>query len=201
MSIRGNDYTGTQDIAMPIACEHRPPNPGLETETRDDQYHDISDMNNASHKNISDPSNYIKLNNKNNNVGDQRSHNDISSSHSTVNNYVVLDPNETGFNRSEGPDNMNESYELAQPIHHIDHSKDTEWERKTLDDVYAHSEEGVYDSSNGNRHKESESNVYSHAVDNVYDSSNHTRTSGETEDSYDHFTGKKTDDDYDISTI
>ncbi|CAG2202829.1 unnamed protein product [Mytilus edulis] len=208
-----NDYTGIQDIAMPIANEHRPPYPGLEMETRDDQYHDISDVNNDSNKNISDPSKYVKPNNKNKNVGDQRSHNDsaipdpsnetviISNSHSTVNNYVVLDPNETGFNRSEGPEKMNGSYELAQPIHHIDHSKDSKWKRKTSNDVYAHSEEGVYDSSNGNRHKESESNIYSLAIDNVYDSSNHTRKNGEAEDNYDHFSGKKTDDDYDISQI
>ncbi|VDI03900.1 Hypothetical predicted protein [Mytilus galloprovincialis] len=198
---------------MPIANEHTPPYPALEMETRDGQYHDISDINNDSNKNISDPSKYIKPNNKNKNVGDQRSHFDsaipdqsnetvlITNSHFTDNNYVVLDPNETGFNRSEGPEKMNGSYELAQPIHHIDHSKDSKWKRKTSNDGYAHSVEGMYDSSNGNRHKESESNIYSRAVDNVYDSSCHTRKNGETDDNYDHFTGKKTDDDYDISNI
>ncbi|VDI13845.1 Hypothetical predicted protein, partial [Mytilus galloprovincialis] len=215
------DYVGNQDIAMPIGNIHRAPNIHVEM-NRNNQYHGItgglssisesknSDIDNASNESNTKQSKYTcQHNNKRNHVSNNASAvldktketAFFPNSMSPVNNYLVLDPNETGFNRSEGPEKMNGSYELAQPIHHIDHSKDSRWNRKTSNDVYAHSMEGMYDSSNDNRHKESESNIYSRAVDNVYDSSCHTRKNGETEDNYDHFTGKKTDDDYDISQI
>ncbi|CAC5408144.1 unnamed protein product [Mytilus coruscus] len=117
----------------------------------------------------------------------------------TGNDYLVLDPNETGFNSLDGPPSTTGSYELAKPIEDSGYRKDKKGMETNSDNLYACSEDGVYDSAHGNGYTESESNVYSHTVDNVYDSSIHTKKNAETEDNYDHFTGKKTQDDYDIS--
>ncbi|CAC5391481.1 PRSS12 [Mytilus coruscus] len=146
-----NEYIGTQDIAMPIANEHRPPYIHLEMK-RNNQYHGItgglssmseyeySDINNASNE----KSTLDKYTNQLDKKRDNMSHNYsavldqtketsfIPKSKSTVNNYLVLDPNETGFNRSEGPEKTNGSYELAKPIHDIDLSKDEERKKETI---------------------------------------------------------------------
>ncbi|CAC5389527.1 unnamed protein product [Mytilus coruscus] len=105
-------------------------------------------------------------------------------------NYMVLDPNETGFDRSNISD-KNQPYELAKPI--SDKYTDDE------NDRYAVSQEGTYDYSGSNRRTELEDNIYNHAVDDVYDSGSHKRTNEGKDDTYDHFFGQKTEDDYDIS--
>lgn len=118
----------------------------------------------------------------------------------TGNNYFVLDPNETEFNRLEGHPNTTTSYELANPIEDSgDRIYKTGTEINSDTNLYARSDDGVYDSAQRNHYKEAENNVYSRTVDNVYDSSGHTRQNAETDDNYDHFTGNKTQDDYDIS--
>ncbi|CAG2190858.1 unnamed protein product [Mytilus edulis] len=95
---------------------------------------------------------------------------------------IILDPKNTGFNRtiSDTPT----GYEFAQSV------SDTRG-NFSADDQYAISEEGVYDHSRNNRHKESEDNIYNHAVDTVYDSGSHKRYHKGTEDTYDHFFGQK----------
>ncbi|CAC5389534.1 unnamed protein product [Mytilus coruscus] len=105
-------------------------------------------------------------------------------------NYMVLDPNETGFDRSNFSD-KNQPYELAKPV--SDKNTDDE------NDRYALSPEGTYDYSGSNRQNELEDNIYNHAVDDVYDFGSHKRTNEGKDDTYDHFFGQKTEDDYDIS--
>ncbi|CAC5393958.1 unnamed protein product [Mytilus coruscus] len=111
----------------------------------------------------------------------------------TADSYMVLDPTETGFNRQIFP-NTPVGYEFAKPV------KDTE---NTIcnDDQYAISDEGVYDHSGSNRHKELENNIYNHAVDTMYDSGSHKRNIEGEEDTYNHFFGQKTEDDYDVSRM
>ncbi|CAC5361486.1 unnamed protein product [Mytilus coruscus] len=188
--INPKDYSGTHDIAMPDANEHKPHYLGLEMKIRNKQCPGITSGSSSMTEMIHNDS-AICVQTK----GTMS----LSNSKFTGNNYLVLDPNETGFNRSEGSKNTNWSYELAKPIHHGNRIKVDEGKSKYPVEVYASSEEGMYDSSHGNRHKESERNVYSHTIDNVYDSTSHTRNNDETEDSYDHFNGKKTEDDYEIS--
>ncbi|CAC5389524.1 unnamed protein product [Mytilus coruscus] len=100
-------------------------------------------------------------------------------------NYVVLDPNETGFDRSHFPD-KNQPYELAKPV--SDKYTDAEYDR------YAVSPEGTYDFSGSNRRNELEDNIYNHAVDDVYDSGSYMRTNEGKDDTYDYFFGQKTED-------
>ncbi|XP_052071788.1 MAM and LDL-receptor class A domain-containing protein 1-like isoform X2 [Mytilus californianus] len=91
-------------------------------------------------------------------------------------NYTVLDPKETGFDRSKMSD-KNQSYELAKPI-------------SPENAQYVMSKEGKYDCASRNNHKELE-NIYNHAVDNVYDSGSYKRKDFGTADTYDHFVGQK----------
>ncbi|CAG2211929.1 unnamed protein product [Mytilus edulis] len=114
------------------------------------------------------------------------------------NNYLVLDPNITGYNRSEDK-TKTDQYELAQPINTSREKTSFDNTTYITDDTYALSEEGVYDSSRDNRHKESTNNIYSHTVDTVYDSSSRSKSDSERQDTYDHCTGRKTEDEYDIS--
>ncbi|CAG2228067.1 unnamed protein product [Mytilus edulis] len=114
------------------------------------------------------------------------------------NNYLVLDPNITGYNRSEDK-TKTDQYELAQPINTSREKTSFDNTTYITDDTYALSEEGVYDSSRDNRHKESTNNIYSHTVDTVYDSSSRSKSDSERQYTYDHCTGRKTEDEYDIS--
>ncbi|CAC5403050.1 unnamed protein product [Mytilus coruscus] len=116
----------------------------------------------------------------------------IDSRTETTDSYMVLDPTVTGFNRTQLSKTPT-GYEFAKPV------KDTE-KKIANEDQYALSEEGVYDHSGSNRHKELEDNIYNHAVDTIYDSGRHKRHDQGREDTYDHFFGQKTEDDYDIST-
>lgn len=109
--------------------------------------------------------------------------------------YIVLDPAETGFNRSND-ETINGTYELAKPINISEFGNKIKGEH--LDDVYNLSEEGVYDTACKNRRKDSDVSVYSHTVDDVYDTACSKRTVVFQEDKYDHFTGQTTEDDYNI---
>ncbi|XP_052069260.1 uncharacterized protein LOC127708431 [Mytilus californianus] len=104
-------------------------------------------------------------------------------------NYMILDPNQTGINRSKFP-NAGQSYELAKPI------RDTK-DRKN--DLYALSSEGTYDHSGITRHHKEQDTIYTHAVDNVYDSTSRGLNIDRKEDTYDHFFGQETEDEYNIS--
>ncbi|VDI84001.1 Hypothetical predicted protein, partial [Mytilus galloprovincialis] len=105
----------------------------------------------------------------------------------TTDSYMVLDPSATGFNRTKMPNTRSDS-EFAKP--EIDTGNNIGDE-----DQYAITEEGVYDHSGNNRHKESEFNIYSHAVDTTYDSGSHKRIDEGREDAYDHFLEQKKEDD------
>ncbi|CAC5389543.1 unnamed protein product [Mytilus coruscus] len=100
-----------------------------------------------------------------------------------------LDHYETRFAGSE-------SYARAN----LSRSNENKQNSKTeQDDIYCQSEEGTYDISGYNRHKEADGNIYSHTVDDVYDSTTHKRNDDDQEDKYDHFIGHKTEDVYDTS--
>ncbi|CAG2190855.1 unnamed protein product [Mytilus edulis] len=93
-----------------------------------------------------------------------------------INNYTVLDPKETGFDRSKIINNK-QSYELAKPV-------------RAENDEYGMSKEGTYDCAGRSNHKDLE-NIYNHAIDNVYDSGSHERKDFGNENAYDHFVRQK----------
>ncbi|VDI26143.1 Hypothetical predicted protein [Mytilus galloprovincialis] len=93
-----------------------------------------------------------------------------------INNYTVLDPKETGFDRSKIYNNK-QSYELAKPD-------------RAENDEYGMSKEGTYDCAGRSNHNELE-NIYNHAIDNVYDSGSHERKDFGNENAYDHFVRQK----------
>ena len=80
--------------------------------------------------------------------------------------YVILDPNETGFDRNSRGNQDCESYELAKPISESsDDNKYTEGNNQ-----YMLSNGNCYDHAHDNRHVSDPNNIaYSHSVDNVYD--------------------------------
>ncbi|XP_063446930.1 uncharacterized protein LOC134726455 [Mytilus trossulus] len=123
---------------------------------------------------------------------------DMIYNNAACNNYLVLDPNITGYNRSENK-TKTDQYELAQPVNTSQVKTSFDNATYLTDDTHGLSDEGVYDSSRDNRHKESTNNIYSHTVDTVYDSTSRYRSDSENPDTYDHFTGRKTEDEYDIS--
>ena len=119
--------------------------------------------------------------------------------------YCILDPNETGFNRSRNISKQNA----------VNESKDTD--RKDINEncyVFAKpfgenllTRTGGYDSLEStaqNLHCENvyncTDNVYSHAVDNVYDSTTHCKSVDMSDNTYDHFFGEKTEDEYDVAS-
>ncbi|CAC5403037.1 unnamed protein product [Mytilus coruscus] len=104
-------------------------------------------------------------------------------------NYMILDPDQTGFYRSKFP-NADQAYVLAKPIHD---SKDQK------NDLYALSPAGTYDHSGITRHHKDQDTIYTHTVDNVYDSASRGLNMDRTEDTYDHFFGQETEDEYNIS--
>lgn len=117
---------------------------------------------------------------------------------SAIENYVVLDPNETGFNRHV---NMTVEHDYCSN----EHAKLTN-ENCLRNDTnrqnaspYEMTTEGTYDSAGISLHAVNGDSIYNHTVDDVYDESSHIRKVGEREDTYDHFLGLKTDGDYDIT--
>ncbi|CAC5419476.1 unnamed protein product [Mytilus coruscus] len=104
-------------------------------------------------------------------------------------NYMILDPSQTGINRSKFL-NANQAYELAKPIH------DT---KDLNNDMYALSPEGTYDHSGITRHHKDQDTIYANTVDNVYNSASRGLNMDRKEDTYDHFFGQETEDEYNIS--
>ncbi|CAC5384131.1 unnamed protein product [Mytilus coruscus] len=93
-----------------------------------------------------------------------------------------------------------QSESLAGVTAHTNNSSNQCIQLKTEHDaIYCQSEEGTYDISGCNRHKEADGNIYSHTVDDVYDSTIRNRNDDDQEDKYDHFIGQKTEDLYDTS--
>ncbi|CAC5389538.1 unnamed protein product [Mytilus coruscus] len=93
-----------------------------------------------------------------------------------------------------------QSESLAGVTAHTNNSSNQCIQLKTEHDaIYCQSEEGTYDISGCNRHKEADGNIYSHTVDVVYDSTTLKRNDDDQEDKYDHFIGQKTEDLYDTS--
>ncbi|CAC5355495.1 unnamed protein product [Mytilus coruscus] len=185
-NLGGNDYIGSQDIALPL--------------TANLSSHMLNDGKNSNtayvvRQNTTLSDNQI-LNDDKYSIVDQTAETSLNGTRDdetgTADNYMVLDPSATGFNRTKLSKTPT-GYAFAKPV------GDTG--KKTCDeDQYALSEEGVYDHSGSNRHKESEDNIYNHAVDTIYDSGSHKKNDEGREDTYDHFFGQKTEDDYDIST-
>ncbi|XP_071133039.1 uncharacterized protein [Mytilus edulis] len=185
-NLRENDYIGTQDIALPLPSNDSShiQNDGKNTNTAYAVHRNITVSDNSTlsdHKySIVDQTPETTLNET------------IKDGKGTTDSYMILDPTATGFNRTTLP-NTRSDYEFAKPVMDAENNFGDQ-------DQYALSEEGVYDHSGNNRHKESDVNIYNHAVDTIYDSGSHKRNDEGRDDTYDHFFGQKTEDDYDIST-
>ncbi|XP_052068054.1 uncharacterized protein LOC127707514 [Mytilus californianus] len=93
-----------------------------------------------------------------------------------------------GLHQHETRFTGSESYALANPTSSSENIQKLKTEQ---DNIYCQSEEGTYDISGCNRHKEADGNIYSHTVDDVYDSTTHKRSVDDQEDKYDHFIGQK----------
>ncbi|XP_076075963.1 uncharacterized protein LOC143046769 [Mytilus galloprovincialis] len=104
-------------------------------------------------------------------------------------NCMILDPNQIGVDRSKFA-KTNQAYEFAKPIHNTNGHQGG---------LYALSPEDTYDHSGTTRHHKDQDTIYTHAVDNVYDSASRGVNIARTEDTYDHFFGKETEDEYNIS--
>ncbi|XP_071130565.1 uncharacterized protein [Mytilus edulis] len=190
--LRENDYIGSQDIALPqTAGRSKQQNVGLygqrsscnttaNTEINNVQ-HTCSNL--GTHKEFESPP-----------YAARRDETFADKQTSNGDEYAMVGPiAETSFSqtihsKTETPDSA-----FAKPVLETENKIDDE-------DQYALSEEGVYDHSGNNRHKELGDNIYNHAVDNIYDSGCHKRKDDGREDTYDHFFGQKTEDDYDITT-
>ncbi|CAG2236380.1 unnamed protein product [Mytilus edulis] len=155
-----NDYVGNQNIALPQAV--RP------TTRNNDSYNPNLDANNDEYA-VVDPTAEPSFKHAQNNTTPGPE------------NYMTLDPSQTGFNRTKFP-NDDQAYKLAKPI------SDT---RSHKYDVYALSPEGTYDHSEITRHRKDQDTIYTHTVDNVYDSASRGVNIARKEDTYDHFFGKK----------
>ncbi|VDI72578.1 Hypothetical predicted protein [Mytilus galloprovincialis] len=104
-------------------------------------------------------------------------------------NCMILDPNQIGIDRSKFA-KTNQAYEFAKPIHNTNGHQGG---------LYALSPEDTYDHSGTTRHHKDQDTIYTHAVDNVYDSASRGVNIARKEDTYDHFFGKETEDEYNIS--
>ncbi|CAC5355492.1 unnamed protein product [Mytilus coruscus] len=209
-NLRENDYIGSQDIALPQTDDpfSQIQNDGSRITNLHgyDKTHDIAKIKNVNKERVQSPAYAVRrnttLSDKQTINADKYSIVDQTAETSfnrtihdrtvTADKYMVLDPTVAGFNRTQLSKTPT-GYKFAKPV------KDTE-NKIGDEDQYALSEEGVYDHSGSNRHKELEYNIYNHAVDTIYDSGCHKRNDVEKEDTYDHFFGQKTEDDYDIST-
>ncbi|XP_063447543.1 uncharacterized protein LOC134727085 [Mytilus trossulus] len=149
------------------------------------------------------PSNHLKY--KNNEVK--------SSNNAKRDNYVVLDPKLTGFNRMKdtGNDNFDPNprdivhgsthplkentncYELAKPV--LNDGKENTCHK--YDGDYGSCQDSDYQLNAGHP-TYSEEHVYNHTVDDVYDSTSHNKKSTVPDNTYDYFSGNQTDDDYNL---
>ncbi|VDI24293.1 Hypothetical predicted protein [Mytilus galloprovincialis] len=168
-NLGGNDYIGSQDIALPQTANHSSHMQYFDKQTSiDDEYATVDPFAETNLNEIKEDGNQ------------------------TADSYMILDPNDTGFNRTAFS-HISTNHEFSKAVKDTGH-------KIINDDPYDISVEGVYDQSENNRHKELEVDIYNHAVDTFYDSGSHKRNDKGIEDTYDHFFGQKTDDDYDVST-
>ncbi|XP_076073859.1 uncharacterized protein LOC143045312 isoform X2 [Mytilus galloprovincialis] len=128
-------------------------------------------------------------------------------------NYIVLDPKVTGFNRMNdtGNDKFDPNprdmvhdtthpvkentncYELAKPV--LKDGKEKTCHK--YDGDYGSCQDSDYQLNAGHP-TYSEEHVYNHTVDDVYDSTSHNKKSAVPDNTYDYFSGNQTDDDYNI---
>ncbi|CAG2242737.1 unnamed protein product [Mytilus edulis] len=223
-NLEGNDYIGSQDIALSQTANHsrHMQNIGIYEGSNNSRVdgHDNTNVNahinNVQHE-------YAGAVNGLVNNGVQvptyayRQDKTFADNHMSNDDvYATADPTaETSFNenlddRTETADSymvldptqtgFNRQILSTTPVGYEFAKPVRDTENKIIeDDQYAISD-GVYDHSGNNCHKESENNIYNHTVDTIYDSGSHKRNEEEKEDTYDHFFGQTTEDDYDIST-
>ncbi|XP_052068047.1 uncharacterized protein LOC127707509 [Mytilus californianus] len=225
-NLGGKDYIGSQDIALPQTVSHSShmQNDGtydqLESTNTSVNGYESTQINNVQHKynNVSAADGYVYKEGvqrstnavrRDKTFADNHMSNDdeyaivdptaetsfngnIDNKTATADSYMVLDPKATDWN-STTFSNTHTDYEFAKPV------RDT-GNKIADDDQYDLSNDGAYDHSGDNRHKEPKDNIYNHAVDTVYDSGSYKRNTEEREDTYDHCIGQKTEDDYDISS-
>lgn len=128
-------------------------------------------------------------------------------------NYIVLDPKLTGFNRMNDTGNdefdprirdmehdtthpvkeNTNCYELAKPV--LEDGKENTCHK--YDGDYGSCQDSDYQ-INGGHPTYSEEHVYNHTVDDVYDTTSHNKKSTVPDNTYDYFSGNQTDDDYNI---
>ncbi|CAC5355484.1 unnamed protein product [Mytilus coruscus] len=194
-NLSGNNYIGSQDIALP------------QTDNLVSHIQNDGAANGFPNKdNVQEPANEVcydtTLSNNQTLTDDEYAIVDQTTETSfngtmdgrtgSTDNHKILDPSDKGFIRTKLSITPT-GFEFAKPVRDTGNKLGDE-------DQYALSEEGIYDHSGSNRHKELEDTIYNHAVDTIYDSGSHKRNDEGREDTYDHFFGQKTEDDYDIST-
>ncbi|XP_071130567.1 uncharacterized protein [Mytilus edulis] len=178
------DYIESHDLAFPLTANHSShiPNDGTHSNTAYPGRRNTTLSDNPT------------LNDQTYSIVDQTPESTLNKTRDdgkgTTDSYMVLDPTATGFNRTTLPSTRSDC-EFAKPVIVTGNSIGDE-------DQYALSEEGCYDHSGNNRHKELEVNIYNHAVDTIYDSGSHTRKEAGRDDTYDHFLGQKKEDGNDI---
>ncbi|CAC5377294.1 unnamed protein product [Mytilus coruscus] len=147
---------------------------------------------------------------------------EVTSSHNaTREDYTVLDPELTGFNRMNhtGNNKLLEKRAIFDPtIREMDHNtthplkEDTKYYElaKPIDEDgkeitchkydgdYGFSQDSDYNQLKAEHPKYSEEHVYNHTVDDVYDTTSHNKKCTTPDNTYDYFSGDKTDDDYNI---
>lgn len=133
---------------------------------------------------------------KNSEMSSLKAENVHSSEPRGDNTYFVLDPSETGYNRTLESENHN--INDGKNLINNDELPEKSYAQIDSDELYAASRDGVYDVTNSRRHIENDdANVYSHSVDDVYDVSGHGGKSHVEEDNtYNHFFGKDHENDY-----
>lgn len=122
----------------------------------------------------------------------------VANNHKTLvfgKDYVVLDPNETGFDRSR------------KTLNELMENENKSFLKQTADispyDLNYSQIETDYNTTNAQKRNQSSDNIYSHiGGDNVYDTTKHERKEFEepSDNTYDHSFGNKTEDDYDMTT-
>ncbi|CAC5389531.1 unnamed protein product [Mytilus coruscus] len=185
-NLQENDYIGSQDIALPqtdSSFGHIQNDFSRKTSVHGyDSTNTNAKINNVNKERVQAPAYAVR---QKTTLSNNQTLND--------NEYSIVDQTaETSFTRTKLFQTPTGN-EFPKPV------RDTE-NKIGDEDQYDISEEGVYDHSGSNRHKELEDNIYNHAIDTIYDSGSHKRKHEGREDTYDHFFGQKTEDDYDIST-
>ncbi|XP_052069282.1 uncharacterized protein LOC127708453 [Mytilus californianus] len=201
-NLGGNDYIGSQDIALPLTANHSShmQNDGMYEQSRNTFVHDYDNIHpNAQINNIKHE--YTNLGAVNGFVNKEkvqiptyadRQDKTFTDNHmSNDDEYAIVDPTaeksfkESIYNRTGNAD----SYMVLDPTEtgfnrQIFSNNPTDYEfakpvkateNQICDEDQYDISEGVYDHSGSNRHKESEDNIYNHAVDTIYDSGSHKK--------------------------